>query len=530
MNKPPKPWETAFQLAWLQASSAQFEAFLESCKNISEIYRTDDEALIEVGRLLVDFGFLSRARWCFETVSHRNREDMRAELHLANLALIEGDHINAQKKYKALQLVLPENSIIKRNLLLSQQYDPTLSYEDRLKSARSWGKWAISRAGGIKTRPAKRRITASESMPLKIGYVSSDFCQHTVGLFVKNIIQQHSRNLIANEGNSVEVFVYSSGRISDWVTEEIKRYSKFKDVSSLDDKSLVDIIQKDKIDLLVDLSGHTAGSRLTAFAYRAAPVQVSWLGYFATTGLSYIDAVLLDKWHAPLGTEIQFTEEIFHLHNGRLNYQPVPWAPEVSPAPCLKNGFITFGCFNNTSKLNSGVFDVWSSVLQAVPNSRLILKWRTFADEKFSNSIFDTFAHIGIDPNRIELRKASFHADLLQEYQHLDIALDPFPFTGGLTSCESLWMGVPIVTLPQQNVVSRQTYAILNAIGFPDWAATTTAQYISIAKLLASNPEQLQSFRDSLRNHMRSSALMDTIKFTQELEAAFHDIYHKFSQ
>ena len=173
-------------------------------------------------------------------------------------------------------------------------------------------------------------------------------------------------------------------------------------------------------------------------------MQVSWLGYFATTGLQYMNAVLLDDWHAPAGAQSQFVEPIIRLPAGRICYQPVPFAPPVSPAPCLINGFITFGSFNNTGKYNPRVFDVWAQVLASVPNSRLVLKWRTFNDAALGQSVTDAFTQRGIHPQRLDLRGPSFHADVLKEYADIDIALDPFPFTGGLTSCEALWMGVPL--------------------------------------------------------------------------------------
>lgn len=175
--------------------------------------------------------------------------------------------------------------------------------------------------------------------------------------------------------------------------------------------------------------------------------MVSWLGYFATTGLTYMDAVLLDEWHAPEGTEAQFVEPILRLPSGRFGYQPVPWAPAVvAPPPVERNGYLTFGSFNNTAKYNPQVFDLWARILGEVPNSRIILKWRTFNDEEFKQKVTDGFVQRGIEASRIELRGPSFHADLLKEYADIDIALDPFPLYGGLTSCEALWMGVPVIT------------------------------------------------------------------------------------
>ena len=281
---------------------------------------------------------------------------------------------------------------------------------------------------------------------------------------------------------------------------------------------------------MIDLSGHTAGSRLTVFAHRPAPVQVAWLGYFATTGLRYIDAVLLDEWHAPAGTQAQFAELIVHLPGGRMCYQPVPWAPAVAPPPCLQTGYITFGSFNNTGKLNAGVFNVWSQVLAAVPQSRLVLKWRSLADEPLCESIRTAFAGRGIDPSRIELRTASFHVDVLLQYADIDIALDPFPFTGGLTSCESLWMGVPVVTWPQGRVVSRQTFAFLSAIELSELAAKDAADYVHIAQTLAADRAKLSHLRSALRNTMQASSLMDVARFTRQLEATLHDLHDSIKQ
>jgi predicted O-linked N-acetylglucosamine transferase (SPINDLY family) len=275
----------------------------------------------------------------------------------------------------------------------------------------------------------------------------------------------------------------------------------------------------------VDLSGHTAGSRLTAFAYRPAPVQLSWLGYFATTGLRYIDAVLLDECHAPKGFEEQFVEEIVRLKSGRFPYHPVPWAPEVSSLPSLKSGCFTFGSFNNTGKLNSDVFDVWAKVLQAVPDSRLVLKWRTLVDEPLCISIYQAFESRGINASRIELRGASFHVDVLKEYADIDVALDPFPFTGGLTSCEALWMGVPVVTWPQSRVVSRQTFALLKAIGHTEWVAQDEQSYVDIALSLSQDLSSLANVRAQLRQDMRASSLMDVAEFTQGLEQTYRDLY-----
>ncbi len=205
---------------------------------------------------------------------------------------------------------------------------------------------------------------------------------------------------------------------------------------------------------------------------------------------------------------------------------PVPWATdEVSALPSGKTGHITFGCFNNTAKYNEGVFDVWARVLAAVPDSRLVLKWRTLVDKPLCDAIRHAFVRRGIDPLRLELRPASFHVDVLKEYADIDIALDPFPFTGGITSCEALWMGVPVVTWPQSRVVSRQTFAFLSVIGLPELVAEDGDEYVRIAVDLARNHERLAEMRRSLRDKMKHSPLMDVVGFTRQLEQCLLDIY-----
>jgi protein O-GlcNAc transferase len=249
--------------------------------------------------------------------------------------------------------------VIRRNALVSLEYDPEVSDAERLAQARAWGAWAIARAGGPRPRPPATPLTGRA---LRVGYVSADLCQHTVGLFVQDVLAAH-------DPARVTPIVYSAGAVRDWVTARIARAALLREVAALDDAALAAQIRADAVDVLVDLSGHTAGSRLTVFAHRPAPVQVSWLGYFATTGLGCLDAVLLDAWHAPPGAEADFVEPIVRLPGGRFCYRPVPWAPEtVAPPPAASRGYVTFGSFNNTAKLNAGVFDVWARILTAVPD------------------------------------------------------------------------------------------------------------------------------------------------------------------
>ena len=515
--------EILFQQAHAYALSARFTEMLATCQQIIQTHSTEVPTLLDVGNLLLTYGYLTQARDCFERVQALAPSDLRPQVNLANLARDGGDHSEVHRLYASLQAAQPNHPVIRRNALVNEEYNPQATDAQRLTHARTWGDWAIAQAGGWRPRPAMHPHSGRR---LRVGYVSADLCQHTVGLFVKDVFAAHA---VAQDSNAVTVFAYASGPVKDWVTHAVGAACTLREVSQLGDAALALLIQEDQIDVLVDLSGHTAGSRLTVFAHRPAPVQVSWLGYFATTGLSYIDAVLLDDWHAPAGTEALFVEPIVRIPAGRLCYQPVPWAPAVAPLPSLQTGHITFGCFNNTAKLNAGVFDVWARVLAAVPDSRLVLKWRTLVDEPLCESIQGAFASRGIDPARLELRPASFHADLLKEYADIDIALDPFPFTGGLTSCEALWMGVPVVTWPQSRVVSRQTFAFVSAIGLPELAAPSADGYVDIARSLAADRPRLAALRAGLRARMQASILMDVAGFTRQLENTLIGLYRRIA-
>ena len=508
--------------ARLLAVRGRFAQLLTVSLKLQESYLSNGhvDGLLDLGTLLLSAGFLSEAKHCFDKALLLNPTATAVPINLANVLREQGEPTASRHLYAKLLVHSPNHPVIRRNALIGLEYDAEVLDAERFSQACSWGQWAITRAGGVRPRPA---VTPATNRALRIGYVSADLCQHTVGLFVKEVLKAHDPSRVA-------VFAYSAGQISDWVTDEIRAACTFREVAALDDLALEALIRSDGIDVLIDLSGHTAGSRLTAFAYRPAPVMVSWLGYFATTGLPYLDAVLLDDWHAPPGTESQFTEPIIRLPSGRFCYQPVPWAPvTVAPSPCIRNGYITFGCFNNTAKLNDGVLNVWARVLQAVPNARLSLKWRTFNDEALRQRVTQKFQSLGIDPMRIALRGPSFHADLLNEYAEIDIALDPFPFTGGLTSCEALWMGVPVVTWPQSRVVSRQTYALLNQLGLAELAANDQDDYVRIAAQLASDTQRLVELRKRLRDQMRTSPLMDVAGLTRELENTLRGLHDQLA-
>ena len=275
-------------------------------------------------------------------------------------------------------------------------------------------------------------------------------------------------------------------------------------------------------------SGHTAGNRLLLFTRRPAPVQASWLGYPGTTGLSSIDYLVMDAISAPPDAERWCVEALARLPYGRFSYMPPSYAPAVVEPASRRGGPLTFGSFNNVAKLGPEVVQLWAKVLAASPGSRLVLKWKSLGDAATRERVAGAFAAAGLAPERLELRGRSPHAQMLAEYGDIDIALDPFPFSGGLTSCEALWMGVPVVTLPGDRPASRQTLGFLHGLGLDDLAAGSKADYVRIAAALAADSGRRAELRETLRSRMAASPLADASLFTPTLEAAFRRMWRRW--
>lgn len=496
------------------ANAGDFNAFLSQCRQQMERAQNNAETLVQIGSILLRFGYLSQANECFQQSAVLLPGSPAPWIGMANVLMEAGEHQKLRSLYAELLRRWPNQATLYRNALSSQAYDPESTDADRLEAARFWGQKALARTGGLLPRPRSKPV---QGRPLRVGYVSADFCNHTAGLFLRKVLAAHDQS-------RVTAFAYAHLQQDDWVTQEIRRVTEFSNITALDHQALAEKIRADQIDVLVDLSGHTAGSRLLSFVYRPAPVMVSWLGYYATTGLPMMDAVLLDPWHAPDGAEQQFVESVVRLPWGRFCYSPQDFVPRVAPAPFKKRGRVTFGCFNNSAKLNDAVFDVWAEILRELPETQMILKWRTFQDPAMREKVWGAFAHRGVERSRIELRGASFHKEMLSEYGDIDIALDPFPFSGGITSCEALYLGVPVVTWPQSRVVSRQTLAFLSVIGMPELAAADAKDYIRIAVALAQDSGRLLKLRKTLRKKLTDSPLCDVAGFTKCLEDVFFDL------
>jgi protein O-GlcNAc transferase len=471
-----------------------------------------------LGVALEEQSELGQAAACYQRALALKPDFAAAYNNLGNVARARGQMDEAMAHYERALTLRPDFVEAHSNFLMSQHYVEGLSKHDLFAAAQRFGR-------SLQGLAAERVFLndGSEDRPLRIGYVSGDFRLHPVGYFLARVLEAHDRE-------TIETFCYANQGRSDDMTRRLRGAAKdWRTILGLPDKDAAQMILQDRIDILVDLSGHTAKNRLSLFALRPAPVQVSWLGYFGTTGLAAMDYLVMDAWAAPPGEEERYTEALVRLPYGRFCYAPPDDAPPIADPPALRRGYITYGSFNNIVKIGADVVALWASVLHATPQSRLVLKWKALDDADARDHLKRVFAAAGIEEGRLELRGFSPHAEMLAQYGDIDIALDPFPFGGGLTSCEALWMGVPVVTLPGDRPASRQTIGFLETLGLTECVATSREDYVRRAVALAGAPARLNALRREMRPRMAGSPLCDGPRFTRGLEAAFRQMWRRWS-
>jgi protein O-GlcNAc transferase len=362
---------------------------------------------------------------------------------------------------------------------------------------------------------------------LRVGMVSADLCAHPVGYFVEGVLAA----LATQASGRLEMFAYSNTLATDTVTARIQSHLKgWHCVADDSDTSLVDRIRNDQIDILIDLSGHTGGNRLPVFARRAAPVQISWLGYFATTGVQAIDYLIADPWTLPEALENQFTEKILRLPETRLCFTAPTLEVKVTPLPAAVNGYLTFACFNALPKMNDAVVALWARVLKGVPGSRLHLMAPQLSEPSTRDETLRRFGAHGIPTARLIIRGPVPRDQYLATYQQVDIALDPFPYTGGTTTVEALWMGVPVLTLAGTTFLSRQGVGFLMNAGLPEWIADSEDDYVQRAIAHASNLPALARLRAGLRSQVLASPVFDAPRFARHFEAALRNVWQQWCE
>lgn len=482
------------------------------------------QAWYNLGRLLQLEGEVTESEGCYRTAAALVDGRANRPLWLLiynNWGLLhynQGRPEEAVALYREALAEYAQAADLCSNLLLTMQYAEGrtqaesfaehLAYAQRFEAPlkANWLPHANSR------EPGKR---------LRIGYVSPDFRAHSVAFFIEPVLAQH-------DPEQIEVYCYCNHAVSDEVTLRLKSLVEhWRDISAISDDEAAKQIREDRIDILVDLAGHTAGGRLQTFARKPAPVQVTWLGYPCTTGLSAMDYRISDAYADPIGmNERYYSETVHRLPDTFDCYGPPHDAPRVGAVPALAQGGITFGSFNNLAKLSRAVRKLWAQVLLAVPGSRLFLKTAALTDAATRQRLIDDFAAHGIGEKRlIFASRDTTHSGHLNRYNQIDIGLDPFPYNGVTTSFEALWMGVPVVTLAGDSFYSRMGVSILTNLGMTDLIAGTPQDYVAIAARLAGDLGRLKALRAGLRERLATSLLTDAQRFTRSLEKAYREMW-----
>jgi len=495
------------------------EAAIESYHKALSIKPGLAEAHNNLGNALKVHGRLELAVECYREALLSKPDYADAHNNLGGALLDQGKLEEAAVSYQKAVACKPDFAGAHSNLLMSLQYGGHstaellgyhLNFAQRFEAPLR-GSWP---SHDNNLDPQRR---------LRIGFVSGDLCEHSVGFFMESVLAHLDRQ-------ALDVFLYPAHSQADALTDRLRRMGfTWRSLVTLSDDRAARCIREDGIDILVDLSGHTAHNRLTVFARKPAPVQVTWLGYSSTTGLQAMDYVLCDRHVVPPDESGDYVERLWRLPDSYLCFTPPREEMPVVPLPALRNGSASFGCFNSLTKMNDAVVALWARVLQTVGDSRLFLKTRQLDDASVQQATRQRFAACGIDPQRLVLEGwSSSRSDSLACYNRVDIALDPFPYAGTTTTLEALWMGVPVISLHGDRFIAHVGESILHNVGLPDWIAADREAYVAIAAAHAADISGLAALRTRLRSQLLASPLCDAPRFARNLEAAFRGMWQTY--
>ncbi len=447
----------------------------------------------------------------------------RQDAALGNLAicLMRQGHYNEAINYflKAIK-INPAIALYYHNLLFCLCFDREAFANHYIKEARRLDVLLNSRAS-----PYRQWTNATHAFgqPLRVGLVTGDLRNHPVGFFLESIAAHL-------DPSKIQFVAYSTQSYEDSLTARIKpHFFQWTPIANFSDQQAAQKIHDDGIHILIDLAGHTADNKLSVFAWRPAPVQVSWLGYFASTGLSCMDYFIADPMSVPQANMSHFTETVRYLPHTRLCFTPPAndINQDVSPLPAIKNGFVTFGCFQSSSKINHKMITLWAAILKECPTSHLLFKNHSLKDSFSKQELINKLAAADIPIERITLEEGSSRDQYLAAYDRVDFMLDTFPFPGGTTTCEALWMGVPTLTLSGMTLLERQGMSMLHCVGLDEWIAIDETDYINKAVYFAKHKETLSQLRITLRQTMLVSPLVDAVHFSKDFENLLFSLWRE---
>jgi protein O-GlcNAc transferase len=498
----------------------QYDDALDNFRRALELNPGSAEAHNNLGAILQGLKRLHEAAASYRRALEIDPNYAKAHNNLGAVMQDLGRHDVAEASYRRALEVKPDYFQAHDNLLFSLNYS-TRPPDYCLEEARRYGRMV---SGKVTSRFTSWQC-ADSPVRLRVGVVSGDLCNHPVGYALKSLLEQLD---LAR----VELIAYPTDPVSDEFTAQIKPYFvSWKPVYGLGDEEVARLIHGDGVHVLLDLSGHTEKNRLPVFAWKPAPVQASWLGYFATTGMAEMDYLLTSEAAVPKEHQWQYTEVIWYLPDTWLCFSAPETNLSVSSLPALQNGYITFGCFQRHDKLGKEVLPAWSRILTALPDARLRMASKHLGDAAVKAQFVDKLQQHGIDPARVAMSgPASSRETYLARYAEVDVMLDTFPYPGVTTTCEALWMGVPTITLAGDTLLARQGAGVLTAAGLKNWIATGTDDYVEKAVTIAGDTSGLSELRAGLRGLVEASPLFDAPRFAKHFEKALWDMWNACSR
>lgn len=464
--------------------------------------------------ILSDLGRYEEAVQAYKKAIECDKRLLKAHNNLGSVYRKQSKLLEAISCYQAAYNLDRSRLDIFSNVLMCMAYEPSVSQVEYINKAREYGEVASQQSETYVQWP----LLDKQSETVRVGLVSGDLRKHSVAYFLKSWIDKL-------DSNTIELFAYSNNPSEDEVSEELKlSFVKWKPILGLTDREVARTIHDDQINILIDLSGHTAHNRLPLFAWKAAPIQISWMGFFASSGVKEIDYFIGDQWNFPESIQQYYVEEPWRLKTSGCFSRPINEV-DVSSLPALTNGHITFGCFHKIAKLNDSVIALWSEILKLIPSSKLIVKDTAFFDEAIIREFETRFEEQGIEPGRIVCEVGESRETYFSAFNRIDLGLDPYPYNGGTVNMESLWMGVPYVSLLGKDRVSRRGAATLYKAGLKGFVAETEKQYVDIVARYCSDLSELSKIRLGLRDKVMASRLYNGSLMAKDLELAFHEMW-----
>ena len=489
------------------SSQQRLEEAEASYRQALSLQPDDPEAYSGLGAILIQQHRMAEAEtFCREALA---REPSRVNAHygLGTMLTEHGRLAEAEASYRRALALQPDHLGSRSCLLFLMHYAARQSPEILFAEAKAYDALARARASG----PFAAWTCDPAPTRLRVGLISGDLRTHPVGYFLESVLA-HS------DPGRIEWVAYPTNAETDALSGRLRQHlSSWQSLVGLTDESAALRIHRDGIHVLIDLSGHMLHNRLPVFSWRPAPVQVTWLGYFATTGLAEMDYILADRVGLPPAQQSRFTEKIWYLPDARLCFTPPATMEAPAPPPALANGFVTFGCFQTQPKITDDVLHVWGRILRSCPGSRLRLQNAALSDAGAVEALKGRLAAQSIDPAHVDMHGFAPRTEYLAAYAQVDFLLDTFPYPGGTTTCEALWMGVPTLTLAGETMIARQGASLLTAAGLADWVTATHDDYVTTAVARAGDLTHLAALRRELRNQVRGAPLCDAPRFARNL-------------